>query len=241
MSTHEELIRDLGKLERASRAPYPWQSSTLKGYRKLAETLKSSLSQPVQRLLAVECVYRYAPWWDRFRSEDSHVNRILKLATDWLLSPPSLSQLMVPEYLDDAQVTWYLSRVSNGPINYIPLAANVVLRAPAEAIYRLALGAGDLTNDHWKWCHYMWECAAYPREWNDDWNSSIVVTLARGIFDERAFDRMPILADALQDADCANENLLKRLRNPKSLFTRADVALWRPMGFPEVSTEGTIR
>src|SRR5205085_652941 len=32
------------------------------------------------------------------------------------------------------------------------------------------------------------------------WNNSTMVKLAQGIYDERAFDRLPILADALQDA-----------------------------------------
>jgi hypothetical protein len=38
--------------------------------------------------------------------------------------------------------------------------------------------------------------------------------LARGIYDEAAFDRMPILADALQDAECENEDILNHLRGP---------------------------
>lgn len=36
--------------------------------------------------------------------------------------------------------------------------------------------------------------------------------LVRGIDDERAFDRMPILADALLDAGCGDEELLGHLR-----------------------------
>src|SRR5262249_51267933 len=35
-----------------------------------------------------------------------------------------------------------------------------------------------------------------------DWLTPTVVALARGIYAEKAFDRMPILADALQDAEC---------------------------------------
>ena len=37
------------------------------------------------------------------------------------------------------------------------------------------------------------------------WLTSDVVALAKGISHERAFDRLPILADALQDAGCDNE------------------------------------
>lgn len=46
------------------------------------------------------------------------------------------------------------------------------------------------------------------------WLTSDVVALARGIYDERAFDRMPILADALQDAGCDNVNVLDHCRGP---------------------------
>ena len=38
-----------------------------------------------------------------------------------------------------------------------------------------------------------------------NWLTSTVVQLARGIYDERAFDRLPILADLLMDAGCADE------------------------------------
>lgn len=44
------------------------------------------------------------------------------------------------------------------------------------------------------------------------WLTSTVVALARGINDERAFDRMPILADALEDAGCDNGDVLAHCR-----------------------------
>jgi hypothetical protein len=46
------------------------------------------------------------------------------------------------------------------------------------------------------------------------WLTSDVVLLAQGIYDERAFDRLPILADALQDAGCDCDDLLAHLRGP---------------------------
>ena len=45
-----------------------------------------------------------------------------------------------------------------------------------------------------------------------DWLTSTVVALARGIYDDRAFDRLPILADALQDAGCENADVLTHCR-----------------------------
>jgi hypothetical protein len=44
------------------------------------------------------------------------------------------------------------------------------------------------------------------------WLTSDVVALATGIYEERAFDRMPILADALQDAGCESEEVLNHCR-----------------------------
>ena len=44
------------------------------------------------------------------------------------------------------------------------------------------------------------------------WLTSDVLLLARGVYADRAFDRMPILADALQDAGCANEDVLAHCR-----------------------------
>jgi hypothetical protein len=48
---------------------------------------------------------------------------------------------------------------------------------------------------------------------DQSWLTSTVVALARGIYDDRAFDRMPILADALQDAGCANADVLTHCRD----------------------------
>jgi hypothetical protein len=42
----------------------------------------------------------------------------------------------------------------------------------------------------------------------------IVPRLARGIHDERAFGRMPILADALEEAGATDAEMLSHLRGP---------------------------
>ena len=52
------------------------------------------------------------------------------------------------------------------------------------------------------------------------WRTSDAVLLAKGIYEERAFDRMPILADALQDAGCTDENVLNHCRYPQQVHFR---------------------
>jgi len=44
------------------------------------------------------------------------------------------------------------------------------------------------------------------------WRTSTVTNLAAAIYDERAFDRLPILADALEDSGCTNADLLNHCR-----------------------------
>jgi hypothetical protein len=45
------------------------------------------------------------------------------------------------------------------------------------------------------------------------WLTSTVRSLAEGIYADRAFDRLPILADALQDAGCENADILDHCRS----------------------------
>jgi hypothetical protein len=46
------------------------------------------------------------------------------------------------------------------------------------------------------------------------WLTSNVVTLAESIYQDRSFDGMPILADALMDAGCNNDDILNHCRQP---------------------------
>jgi hypothetical protein len=50
---------------------------------------------------------------------------------------------------------------------------------------------------------------------NPSWCTSTVLALASGIYNETGFDRMPILADALQDAGCDDEDILRHCRKQK--------------------------
>jgi hypothetical protein len=47
-----------------------------------------------------------------------------------------------------------------------------------------------------------------------EWRTSTVLALARQMYDTRDFSAMPILADALQDAGCDNDDVLNHCRGP---------------------------
>jgi hypothetical protein len=59
------------------------------------------------------------------------------------------------------------------------------------------------------WCRTRWRSVIDPA-----WLTSTVIAISKGIVDEHAFDRLPILADALQDAGCDNADILDHCRGP---------------------------
>src|SRR5262249_20698460 len=65
-----------------------------------------------------------------------------------------------------------------------------------------------------------------------EWLTSDVMALARGVYEEKAFERMPILADALQDAGGDNDEMLNHCRAANWEHVRGcwvlDLLLGRP-------------
>jgi hypothetical protein len=53
-----------------------------------------------------------------------------------------------------------------------------------------------------------------PATCDPSWCTSAVVGLAEAIYADRAFDRLPILADALEDAGCGLPDVLAHCRGP---------------------------
>jgi hypothetical protein len=50
------------------------------------------------------------------------------------------------------------------------------------------------------------------------YEGQLVVGFARGIYEDRAFERLPILADALEEAGCAERRILDHCRQPGQHF-----------------------
>jgi hypothetical protein len=52
-----------------------------------------------------------------------------------------------------------------------------------------------------------------PVAFHPRWRTADVVGVARGIYEDRAFDRLPLLADALMDAGCADDQVPSHCRS----------------------------
>jgi hypothetical protein len=56
--------------------------------------------------------------------------------------------------------------------------------------------------------------AFHPDALKSVWQTTHVQQLAQAIYTDRAFDRLPILADALEDAGCTDAAILEHCRGP---------------------------
>ncbi|MFO0825142.1 MAG: hypothetical protein U0792_18815 [Gemmataceae bacterium] len=59
-----------------------------------------------------------------------------------------------------------------------------------------------------------------PATFSREWRTSTAVGIAKGMYESRDFDVMPILADALQDAGCDNADILNHCRDPQQVHVR---------------------
>jgi hypothetical protein len=69
-----------------------------------------------------------------------------------------------------------------------------------------------------------------PTEFSPAWLTSDVLALARGIYADKAFDRMPILADALQDTGCDSDEVLNHCRDTSAKHVRGCWVIDRILG-----------
>jgi hypothetical protein len=59
-----------------------------------------------------------------------------------------------------------------------------------------------------------------PVTFSPSWRTDTAVALARTMYESRDFSAMPILADALQDAGCDNEDILAHCRDAQQIHVR---------------------
>ncbi|MCI0701763.1 MAG: hypothetical protein L0241_11825 [Planctomycetia bacterium] len=57
-------------------------------------------------------------------------------------------------------------------------------------------------------------------DFSSEWRTDTALSLARQMYESREFSAMPILADALQDAGCDNDDVLNHCRDAKQIHVR---------------------
>jgi hypothetical protein len=125
-----------------------------------------------------------------------------------ILDLPALGAYYGELFVRHAGASWTRAKGADGPEPAVTRGGVTVL--PLELVRFRVFGPrlGLAT------C-FVSESAAMARAGFDrSWLTSTVVALARGIAEERAFGRLPILADALQDAGCEDTAILAHCRGP---------------------------
>jgi hypothetical protein len=166
------------------------------------------------RLFACGCVYRM---WDRLR--DERCRRAVQVGERLADGQADRQEQCI--VLTDVQAAWQeASPPSLSAEEHLFVAARYTVvdsgLVSFAAANRVACSMGVAKADE-----QVWQSALFrdifgnpfrPVTADPSWLTSTVVSLAEGIYADRAFDRLPILADALQDAGCADEDVLDHCR-----------------------------
>jgi hypothetical protein len=90
-------------------------------------------------------------------------------------------------------------------------------RTDVQVLRHAAESKAHRERTYWNICE-QFRCVAgnpfRPVAFEPHWRTETVVALAAGIYAECAFDRMPILADALEEAGCDSADVLSHCRGP---------------------------
>src|SRR5262249_28100532 len=127
--------------------------------------------------------------------------------------------------IDDAEIAWDAAK-RLGPLAHTAAEAAMTVGkdwssgAPQMAVWIITRDNAQMTwrparyaEERVVQCHFLHDIFGNPFRpvvfkpvWLA-WNGATVLRIAQAIYDERAFDRMPILADALEDAGCDNADI----------------------------------
>jgi hypothetical protein len=98
----------------------------------------------------------------------------------------------------------------------------------------------DIAGNPWRIARLMgkWRAELYQ-----PWLTSTVLAVARNVYDERRFEDMPVLADALEEAGCTDESLVQHCRGLVSCLTckgtgKRDATVDAGYGNPLMTREG---
>ena len=200
------------------------------GYRvdEMLKCLGSSPSLRKLRRFAVECARRVLP-----KSPDDVMTQALEVADNFANHAATKRELAraratLQETHEQRHAQWF--PLYSGHIRSVPAwhaTREQIVRGARECANCCAWSSTRMHNEHFG-VHMTvpveeWTGQAFllrdifgnpfrPITLDPRWLTSTVVDLAQAIYNERAFDRMPILSDALMDAGCDSEDIILHCR-----------------------------
>ena len=89
-----------------------------------------------------------------------------------------------------------------------------------QATFNLILKSNGSCPEHVEVLHDIFANPFRPVSFDMSWRTATAVAIAKEMYDSRDFSAMPILADALQDAGCDNDDLLAHCRDANCVHVR---------------------
>jgi hypothetical protein len=198
----------------------------------MLEFLRGKASDRKLRLFAVACWRRIWPLLSDERSR--RAVEVAEQFADGLLSEPELrrshfaadkaaSEAAYPSYApysqaDPAAAYAASAATSQWPLNVVGQTACAAsnasfccFRSEASAD---AARAAELREQCHLLCDIFGPLLLRPVAFDPFWLTSTVKQLAGAIYDYHAFDCLPVLADALEEASCTNPDILAHCREP---------------------------
>jgi FHA domain-containing protein len=137
---------------------------------------------------------------------EAYRRRIIRTSTDSFAGPPAM---IAGEWWPHQAELWAVETLLL-PLTQ-ELAAHLLLCLNADSALSRLTEVCDLIRDALGDFFFR---PTVPPEWRI-WGDHVIERIAQSVYDERRFDEMPILADALEDAGCEDRDLLDHCRNGK--------------------------
>ena len=169
----------------------------------MLEFVRGKASERRLRLFAVACCRRI---WSRFVDVRSRKGvEVSELYADGLVSTVEFERARRA-----ARIPWWDS---------LDAYSDAIQAAYATARAERRPSAEALSENQRQQCALVREIIGNPlrppslkHSWLD-WNDGTIRKMAQIIYDDRAFDRLPLLADALEEAGCDNREILDHCRS----------------------------
>jgi hypothetical protein len=187
----------------------------------MLEFLRGKVSARKMQLFACACCRRI---WDRLTDQKSR--RAVELAeefADGLIRVKGMSAAARAAYRSDlaGQVAWLTARlcVAEAWTSFPPDGDQVAGAAEVAASAARVRGSGAAESQ--AQATLLRDVVPAPSRQQSPplswlaWDGGMLPRLALSIHEERAFDRLPILADALEDAGCTDLDILDHCRRPE--------------------------